>query len=366
MKLYQAGLLACFMAVTVNAGVPAVTVDAITPAVAWEYLSKDKSRFQSANVKSLRENRGHIAGVSGNDIQLNWGKELIDTKMYQLVEIRMRTGKPSDAVLFYENASGGFVQNNVKWRVPDTNWHTYLIDFRSVENWTGSPVRKLRLDPVPMEGVEFEVGYVRLLAASVTDANGVVVSIDDLPPAGSRQDLSFDSARLRCVDVKSLQIASDNVAGMSGADVQLNWDKELIDTERYQLIEIRMRTGKPSDAVLFYENASGGFAQNNVKWRVPDANWHTYLVDFRSVENWLDSPVKKLRLDPVPVENIQFEVAYIRLLEAEQKGNLASLRAAKASRAANLNNIDWLMEHMSLSEKVTPLNTGPAGKRGIQ
>ncbi|MGE4490649.1 MAG: glycoside hydrolase family 3 C-terminal domain-containing protein, partial [Kiritimatiellales bacterium] len=57
---------------------------------------------------------------------------------------------------------------------------------------------------------------------------------------------------------------------------------------------------------------------------------------------------------------------YIRLLEAEQNGNLASLRAAKASRAANLNNIDWLMEHMSLSEKVTHMNTGPAGKRGIQ
>lgn len=366
MKLYQAGLLTFFMAVIVNAGVPSVTVDAVTPAVAWEYLAKDKSRFQSANVKSLRESRGHIAGVSGNDVQLNWGKELIDTKMYQLVEIRMRTGKPTDAVLFYENASGGFAQNNVKWRVPDTNWHTYLIDFRSVESWTGSPVRKFRLDPVPVEGVEFEVESIRLLAASVTDTNGVVISIDNPPPEGSRQDLSFDSSRLRCVDVKSLQVTNENIAGTSGVDAQLNWDKERIGTEQCQLIEIRMRTGKPSDAVLFYENASGGFAQNNVKWRVPDANWHTYLIDFRSAENWLDSPVNKLRLDPVPVENIQIEVAYVRLLDVEQKGSLASLRAAKASRAANLKNIDWLMENMSLAEKVAHMNTGPAGKRGIQ
>lgn len=91
-----------------------------------------------------------------------------------------------------------------------------------------------------------------------------------------------------------------------------------IDTSVYQFIEIRMRLLVPGgeEATIFFENESGGFADNKIEFDLADDSYfHIYLIDLRNHPAWYTSPVHNFRFDPV--KGMQaFQIDYIRFYEA--------------------------------------------------
>lgn len=90
-----------------------------------------------------------------------------------------------------------------------------------------------------------------------------------------------------------------------------------IDTSIYKFVEIRMRLMESGgeEATIYFENESGGFAENQIVLPlVDDIYFHTYLIDLREDPAWNAGPVHNLRFDPV--KGMQaFQIDHIRFYE---------------------------------------------------
>lgn len=132
----------------------------------------------------------------------------------------------------------------------------------------------------------------------------------------------FAASIWRPVNVADAKVEAGSLRGRAtSGDPMLGADPSpTIDPAIYRYVEIRMKTDCPGQAQLFFQNASGGWADPPDKDPLFDVlgdnEFHVYLLDFSDDGYWKAGPITNFRFDPTGVEGATFEIDYIRVLEA--------------------------------------------------
>ncbi|MCF7817319.1 MAG: hypothetical protein K9M54_05495 [Kiritimatiellales bacterium] len=170
--------------------------DGTADAAALDYIMVDRYRTKgiefghdgdlngvgTINVSSATVSNGVLLGTAANtDPQLNVTSLSVDADIYKFAEIRMKAAS-GGAGMYWDTAAQAGGAMWIPFGVNDGTYHTYLVDFSDESGWTGA-ASFLRLDPTNLDGVDFEVDYIRFVALPVVNSTNVFHETFDNPGA---------------------------------------------------------------------------------------------------------------------------------------------------------------------------------------
>jgi hypothetical protein len=136
----------------------------------WSF-NYDPEGWQPIRLEGFRQSWGALEAVStGPDPQLSGPKSYLPCDQYSVVEIRMRAeateeGNPEAGrgEVFWATTMGGLSgERAMGFDVPlDAEWHVHVIPVGEHPLWSGT-LEHLRLDPVDVAGVRFQVDFIAL------------------------------------------------------------------------------------------------------------------------------------------------------------------------------------------------------------
>ncbi len=139
-----------------------------------DFRGASGSAWAATNITGATVANGVISGTGAGDAILSQSMTF-DGAAWGLVEIRMKASG-SSAELFWGNNGAFTGSQRADLGTNDGSYHVYTLDFSKEATWISGSNMRVRLDPVTVASMTFEVDYVRVMQVPVAywDADGSV------------------------------------------------------------------------------------------------------------------------------------------------------------------------------------------------
>ena len=300
----------------------------------FDSSNESVNNWTTTNISNFSLNNGILSGKSStndpNFTQYNFLN--LNGSLVPKIKIRIKASAASGAMIYWENEDGGFSEGRSSWVYYSNvgQWQDITFDVSNNTNWIGKTIKTLRIDPVAVANIDFEIDWLRSINYADcitvdTDGDGYTNPNEALtcrdPQNAADFGLNFDtiyesSDSWITSSISNFTIDNGILSGKSTNNNPVFYKNDFLrlNGSLVPKIKIRMKTSVASGVMIYWENEDGGFSEGRSSWVYYSnvGQWQDITFDVSNNTNWIGKTIKTLRIDPVAVANIDFEIDWLR------------------------------------------------------
>ena len=365
--------------------------------VRWDF-DNPREIVAATNIDNAKFENGEYSGHTKYDPYFSLALPAggLDAKQLTVLKTRFYSSAPADALAVYYQAPNG------DWAISagpaiKAGWNEMTLDLNRDIDWAhgdaGSAdknddaarawggrekrVTALRLDPGNQADRDIKFDYVALQSAigAATKAGGTAAEktpqatpdkAPAAPQAAGQSSWTFDRAGdfqgWKFDNFARLEPTATGLYGLTQYDPSLLSPETHIDAATHPIFEFKAKSDVGGNGEIFFRGDGETISELRMAHHsvVGDGKWHIYRVDMSTLPLWRGD-IRQIRFDLLNAAGANIEVAYVRLLSADDSGNLLSNGSFENATGGVLD--DWKVTGLQTS---LPAAAPAGGERALQ